>query len=399
MTFTEITTLSLGAVRAHRLRSFLTALGIAVGVGAVVLLTSIGEGVHRFVMSEFTQFGTNLIAINPGKSETLGLSGAILGTIRPLSIRDATALARVPHVEALAPILHGNVEMQAGERTRRTNVIGSVAAIPRVFRFSVASGRFLPPDDTEAPRAYVVLGSRVHRELFGEASPLGARVRVGGERYRVIGVMESKGQLLGYDLDDAVFLPVVRALEMFDREGVMEIDVVYRAGAPVDEVVAAIKRILTARHGQEDFTVKTQQQMLEVLGSILDVLTFAVGALGGISLLVGGVGILTIMTIAVTERTSEIGLLMALGAERWQVLSLFLGEAVTLAALGGFAGLAGGAGLVLGIQLLVPGLPVHTPWSFAALAEANAVSIGLLAGILPARRAAGLDPLEALRAE
>lgn len=399
MTFTELSTLSLGAVRAHRLRSVLTALGIAVGVTAVVLLTSIGEGIHRFVMSEFTQFGTNLIAVNPGKSETLGVSGAILGTIRPLSIGDAASLARVRHVEALVPVVHGNVEMQAGERTRRTNVIGTSAAMPEVFRFAVGSGRFLPPDDTEAPRPYVVLGAKVHRELFGGASGLGARVRVGGERYRVIGVMESKGQLLGFDLDDTAYIPVARALDMFDREGLMEIDVLYRAGAPVDEVVAGIKRALVARHGQEDFTVKTQQQMLEVLGSILDVLTFAVGALGGISLLVGGVGILTIMTIAVTERTSEIGLLMAVGAQRWQVLSLFLSEAVTLAALGGLAGLAGGAGLVLGIQLLVPALPVHTPWSFAALAEGIAVTIGLLAGILPARRAAGMDPIEALRTE
>lgn len=399
MTLAELSGLALGAVRSHRLRSILTALGIGVGVAAVVLLTSIGEGVHRYVVSEFTQFGTNLIGINPGKTETFGISGALMSTVRPLSIGDARALRRAPYVEDVVPMVQGNAEVEGNGRTRRTTILGSGPALPEVFTLRVAKGRFLPPDDTEAPRAYAVLGSKVDRELFGESSALGARVRVGGERYRVIGVMESKGQILGFDMDDTVYLPVVRTLDMFDREGVVEIDVLYRAGAPVDEVVAGIKRILISRHGHEDFTVTTQQQMLDILGSILDVLTFAVGALGGISLLVGGVGILTIMTIAVTERTAEIGLLRALGAERWQVLSLFLAEAVALAGLGGLAGLAGGAGLVWLIRVLVPGLPVHTPWEYALLAEAIAVSVGLLAGILPAQRAAGMDPLEALRAE
>jgi putative ABC transport system permease protein len=365
----------------------------------VVLLTSIGEGIHRFVLAEFTQFGTNLIGINPGKNATFGASGAIISSTRPLSTQDAAALSEVPYVEDLIPMIQGNAEVEGNSRKRRATIFGTGAALPRVFQFELASGRFLPPDDTEAPRAYAVLGSTVNEELFGEESALGARIRVGGERYTVVGVMATKGQVLGFDLDDTVYLPVVRALEMFDREGLMEVDVLYRSGAPVDEVVAGIKRVLISRHGQEDFTVTTQEQMLEVLGSILDVLTFAVGALGGISLVVGGVGILTIMTIAVTERTAEIGLLRALGAERWQVLSLFLGEAVALAAVGGIGGLAGGTGVVWLIHVLVPGLPVHIPWSFAALAEGIAVAVGLLAGILPARRAAGLDPLTALRAE
>lgn len=395
----EFAKLSFDAVRAHRLRSILTALGIAVGIAAVVLLTSIGEGVQRFVLDEFTQFGTTLVAVNPGKTATFGVSGALIGTVRPLSTDDAQALGRVPHVEALVPALWGNAEVEGGGRKRRTMIIGTGPAMPSVYKFEVAKGRFLPPDDTAAPRAYAVLGSKVQRELFGEAGSLGQRIRLGGERYRIIGSMVSKGQVLGFDLDDAVYIPVTRALEMFDREGLMEIDVVYRAGAIEEEVVAGIKRILIARHGQEDFTITTQRQMLDILGSILDVLTFAVGALGGISLLVGGVGILTIMTIAVTERTAEIGLLRALGAERWQVLGLFLAEAIVLAALGGLAGLALGAGCVGILRVGVPDLPVHTPWEFVVLAESIAIAIGLIAGLLPARRAAGLDPLEALRAE
>jgi putative ABC transport system permease protein len=201
------------------------------------------------------------------------------------------------------------------------------------------------------------------------------------------------------DLDDTVYIPAARALELFNRDGLMEIDLLYEEGVKVEEVVASIKRILINRHGREDFTITTQQQMLDVLGNVLNVLTFAVGALGGISLLVGGIGILTIMTIAVTERTGEIGLLRALGAERRQILSLFLGEAAVLAGLGGLAGLVLGAGGAQLLTMAVPHLPVHTPWSYVVAAEVLAVVIGLVAGVVPARRAAKMDPVEALRTE
>jgi putative ABC transport system permease protein len=164
-------------------------------------------------------------------------------------------------------------------------------------------------------------------------------------------------------------------------------------------VADAVKSVLAARHGREDFTLTTQEDMLRTLSKILDILTAAVGALGGISLLVGGVGIVTIMTIAVTERTNEIGLLKAIGAPERTILGIFLGEAVALAAIGGIAGLLLGIGLAQLLHLVFPALPVHTPWSFVFLAEAVAVVIGLAAGVLPARRAAGLDPVEALRAE
>ncbi len=260
-------------------------------------------------------------------------------------------------------------------------------------------GRFLPEDNLRAPRAFAVLGSKLSRELFGSANPLGRRIRIGGERYRVVGEMESKGQLLGFDLDDAVYLPVSRVLAMFNRESLMEIDLLYEAGVPAEVVAAQIKRLLVARHGSEDFTVTTQEQMLKVLGSIMNLLTLGVSAIGGISLLVGGVGILTIMIIAVRERTGEIGLLRALGATRLQILLLFLGEAMVLGLVGGLAGLVVGAGGAWLLGALVPALPTHTSWSYALAAELLAALIGLAAGVLPARRAAGLDPIEALRAE
>ena len=224
-------------------------------------------------------------------------------------------------------------------------------------------------------------------------------MRLGQAQFRVIGVLEPKGQFLGIDLDDAAYIPVARAMELFNREGMMKIDVAYREGVSAASVVTSITRLLQARHGREDFTLVTQEDMLRTLSNILDILTMAVGALGGISLLVGAVGIATIMTISVAERTSEIGLLVALGATQRSILGLFLGEAVALSALGGLAGLVLGLGLAEIIHLALPALPVHTPLSFVLLAMAMSVAIGLLAGVLPARGAARLDPVEALRAQ
>jgi putative ABC transport system permease protein len=391
--------LTASSLSAHRLRSFLTLLGIAVGIAAVVLLTSIGEGVHKFVLAEFTQFGTNLIAINPGRTTTHGTSMGVFGTERPLTIEDAEALKRLPYVMAVVPIVQGNAEVEAANRRRRTTIYGAGSQWPEAFSMDVKSGRFLPDDDPTAPRAFAVLGSKTRDELFGSRNPLGQRIGIGGNRYRIIGVMESKGTILGFDVDDTVYIPTARGMELFNRNSLLEIDVLYQEDANLNKVVASIKRSLIARHGREDFTITTQQQMLDVLGSVLNILTFAVAAIGGISLLVGAIGIVTIMTIAVNERTNEIGLLRALGARQGQVLSLFLGEAIVLAALGGISGLALGIGLAHFLHFAFPALPVHTPWLFVVLAEAIAVVIGLAAGVLPAQRAAQLDPIEALRTE
>ena len=387
------------SLAARRLRSILTSLGIAVGIAAVVLLTSIGEGVHRYVLSEFTQFGTTLVGINPGRTTTHGTSMGGFGSERPLSIEDAEALKQLSFVEAVVPFVQGNAEVEAGNRRRRTTIYGAGPQMPRALRMRVNSGEFLPHDDPTAPRALAVLGSKLRQELFAYRNPLGQRITIAGNRYRIIGVMEPKGQVLGFDLDDTVYIPAARALELFNRETLFEIDVMYRANASVERVVEGIKRTLLARHGREDFTITTQEQMLDVLGSILNVLTFAVAAIGGISLLVGAIGIVTIMTIAVNERTGEIGLMRALGARQAQIMGLFLGEAAVLAAIGGLAGLVMGLGVASLLRLAIPELPVHTPWIYVVLAEVLAVVLGIISGILPARRAARLDPVEALRDE
>ena len=387
------------SVLAHRMRALLTALGIAVGVAAVVLLTSIGEGVRRFVLAEFTQFGTNIISVTPGTAQTMGGSIGVFGTVRPLTIDDAEALRRVPYATASVPVVQGNAEVEGNGRKRRVTVYGTGHEFADAFRFEVASGSYLPPDDPRAPRSFAVLGSKMAREIFGDANALGESVRVGSERYRVVGVMKPKGTMIGFDLDDTVYIPAGRALELFDRDSLFEVDVLYEESAPVAEVVEGIRRLMLDRHGDEDITITTQQQMLDTLGSVLGVLSFAVAALGSISLLVGAVGIFTIMTIAVRERTSEVGLLRALGAERDQVLACFLIEAVALSLLGGLAGLAFGAGVAWVVGETVRQLPVSFSPLFMGLALGLSVVIGLVAGILPALNAARLDPVEALRAE
>ncbi len=387
------------SLAAHRLRTFLTALGIAVGIAAVILLTSIGEGLHRFIVAEFTQFGTNLITASPGRIETHGAALGAVNTVRPLSIEDAIALRRAPHVQVANPLVQGNAEVVYDGRSRRVTLYGTGPDFTRAFSMRVAAGEYLPQDDPRAARAFAVLGAKVAKELYGGANPLGSRLRVGGQRYRVVGVMEAKGQVLGFDLDDTVFIPVARALEMFNRESLMEINVTYEPTAPLAAVEAGLRRILVARHGAEDFTLTPQQKMLEVFDTVLNAVTFAVAAIGAISLVVGGVGILTILTIAVAERTGEIGLLRAVGATRRGILWLFLAEAAMLAAIGGASGLALGWGVAGLLKLALPALPVHTPWLYALLAEIVAVGVGLAAGVLPARRAAALDPLEALRGE
>ena len=396
----DLVRFALQALLAHRLRTFLSALGIAVGIAAVILLTSIGQGLERFVIAEFTQFGANIISVTPDKTRTHGGGGlGEINSTRPLSLDDAQALTRAPYVLAVNPTVQGNGEVQADGRSRRVLILGASHALVEVLRIKPALGQFLPADDPRAARAFAVLGAKAARELFGEVNPLGARVRVAGERYRVIGVMESKGQVLGFDLDDTVYIPVGRALETFNREGVMEIQLSYEPTAPLSAVEEGIRTILSARHGGEDFTITPQQKMLEVFSSVLGAVIFAVAAIGAVSLLVGAIGILTILTIAVAERTTEIGLMRALGATRRRVLWLFLAEAALLAAIGGLAGLTLGYGLAGLIGLWFPALPITVSWPYALTAELSAIAVGLLAGVLPARHAARLDPLEALRSE
>ena len=395
----DLLRLALGALRAHRLRSFLSMLGIAIGVAAVILLTSIGEGTRVYVLSQFTQFGTNIMAVNPGKSKTLGIPGVLGGSQRKLTLDDAEALARIPGIETMVPVTMGLARVEGGGRARSVSVLGATPDLPTLWKFGARQGSFWPKGDPRRGSAVAVLGPKLARELFGAASPLGELVRIAGARFRVIGVMQPKGQMMGFDVDDIAIVPVASALSLFNQDELFEIDLIYSNMNETERVASEVRRVLAVRHGEEDFTVTTQAAMLDVFGKVMDVITMAVGGIASISLLVGATGILTMMWIAVGERVGEIGLLRALGATAAQVQTMFLAEAIALATLGGLAGIAIGLGLGALLRLAVPGLPVETPVRFVLAGLATSVATGLVAGVAPARRAAALDPIEALRAE
>lgn len=392
--------LALRALAAHRLRSALSALGIAIGIASVILLTSIGEGTRRYIVSEFSQFGTNLMAVTPGKAETLGLPGVLGGSTHKLTLDDASEAGRLPGVEAAMPVVYGTARVEHGRRGRHVYVYGVTPDVPIVWRWDVRVGRFWRRGDVRRGAAEAVLGPTLQRELFGSRAALGELVRIGGRRFRVVGVMEPKGQFLGFDLDDAAYVPVAAAMALFDTDELSELDITVSQAAEIDRVAWRVEERIAERHGGRiDFTITTQDQMLEVFGNVMDIITMAVGAIGGVSLVVGAIGILTMMWIAVGERTREIGLIRAVGGARRQVLTLFLVESAVLSLAGGVLGLAIGGGLRALLRLAVPGLPVHTPPIYVALALLVSLGTGLAAGILPARRAAALDPVEALRAE
>ena len=396
---TDLLALALSSVRAHKLRSFLSTLGIAIGVGSVVLLTSIGEGTRQFMVDQFTQFGTNLVAIHPGKTETVGIPGILGGTTNPLTLEDAMALQRLPMVEALVPVAMGSARVEAGELGRSVFVYGATPDIPKVWKFEIRQGSFWPEGDVTQGGQTAVLGPKLKRELFGEENALGRFVRIAGTRFRVVGILESNGPMVGFDIDDAVYIPVATAMRIFNLEEVSEIDLAILPAFTPEAAAEAITALMIERHGEDDITVTSQEAMLATMENVMGVVTAGIGGIAAISILVGAVGILTMMWIAVGERTSEIGLMRSIGATRRQVRLIFLAEAGALSTLGGILGLTGALAVCQLLRDLVPGLPVRTPITFVVLALLASLGTGVASGVLPAQRAARLDPIESLRAE
>jgi putative ABC transport system permease protein len=387
-----------GALRGHRLRSSLSLLGVAIGVASVILLTSLGEGARLYVSGEFLALGSNLLMIYPGKNETTGGMPVALPTPRELSLDDADAVRRLLRgARHVAPLALGEATAKAGDLSRTVGVGGTTAEFMPLRKIRLRMGRYLPPGEDERGERVCVIGAKLQEELFLGRNPLGETLRLGPERFKVIGVMAPRGVSLGTDLDEVVHIPVAQALRLFDQRGLTQIMVELGSHEEIAAGKARAIALIKERHdGYEDVTVVTQDAVLTSFNRILALLTAALAGIAAISLSVAGIGIMNVMIVSVSERTREIGLLKAVGVTGPQVLLAFLVEAALLSFAGGLLGVAVGIGGTRLVQALYPSFPMEPPaWAVPA-AAAVSVSVGLLFGALPARRAARLDPVAAL---
>ena len=387
-----------GALTGHRLRSALSLLGVAIGVSSVILLTSLGEGARLYVTGEFSALGSDLLIVIPGKTETTGGPPILGGAQNDLTLDDAEALRRrLPQVKRVAPLLLGTAEVRHGALARETIVAGVTPDFRGVRDVRIRAGSYLPDGKDSRGQRVIVLGSKLSDELFGTENPLGAWIRVGDERFRVIGIMAPRGVSMGENLDEVGHVPVAAAMKLFNRSSLFRILVEANSFAEIESVRRGVLGVLTERHdGVEDVTVLTQDAVLTAFSSILNALTLALAGIAAISLAVAGVGIMNVMLVSVSERVREIGLLKALGATPNQVLGAFLVEATVLAVAGGILGVTLGYSLGAVVRGIWPAFPVQPPaWAvLGALALSGAVGIGF--GALPARRAAALEPVDAL---
>ncbi len=387
-----------GALTGYPLRSGLMVLAMAIGVSAVVLLSTLGEATRHYVSGQFSTLGTHLLIVLPGRSETVGGPPPMMGqTPRDLTLADAMALWRISAVRRVAPVVVGSAPVSVGNRQREIIIIGSTSEYLPIRNLDLASGRFLPGGDITRAEAVCVLGGTAKKELFGTHSPLGRFVRIGQRRFKVIGTLAEKGQSLGVDIGDIAIIPVASAAAMFNTETLFRIVVQARNRDAIPRAQKDISRIIKDRHdGEDDVTVVTQGALLATFDRILRTLTMAVAGIAAISLAVAGILIMNVMLVAISQRTAEIGLLKAVGATGRQVLTLFLVESALLSLAGTLFGLMVTVLGILVLQRFFPQLPMVVPlWSPTA-ATAMALATGILFGILPARRAARLDPVVAL---
>ena len=391
---------ALGTLRGYRLRVGLMLMAMAIGVASVVVLTSLGEAARRYVVGEFAALGTHMLIVLPGRSETAGGGPSMfLGeTPRELTIADAMALTRSNTVTRVAPINVGSAPASWGGRERDVVILGTTGDFLEIRHFKMSQGRFLPPGDPETAQAVCVIGTKVRDELFGSTRALGEWLRIGDRRFRVIGILASQGQSIGVDTSDLVMVPVASAQNLLNTASLFRILVEARSREQIPAAKRHVIATLKARHqGEEDVTVITQDAVLATFDKILKALTLAVAGIASISLAVAGILIMNVMLVSVTQRTTEIGLLKALGAPAQQILHLFLTEAALLSMIGAVLGLALGELGSWFIGRLYPTLPVGAPWWAVISAVAVALTTGLLFGILPARRAARLDPVRSLQ--
>ncbi len=415
MSLTETLRIALRALAANKLRSILTMLGIIIGVAAVIALMSVGRGVENYVTRTFQGIGSNLLFVIPGGPGQVSFGpGGFRRREKPLTMDDVRVLSdpvRLPDVVAVAPAVGDFANVEFGRENSFVRVLGVPPNYADVANYSVNDGNWLSDNDERGAARVAVLGQTVVKRLFRDELPLGQTVKINQVPFRVIGTLTPRGGGLFGDQDNVVFIPLSTAQQRVynlrtadGKLAVSNISLQVRDAGAMDSTAQQVTEVLRDFRGitfraEDDFTVVTQQDLISSFGQITSALTLFLGLIAGISLLVGGIGIMNIMLVSVTERTREIGLRKALGAKRRDVLNQFLVEAISLSALGGLIGIAIGAGLGALIQFIQPDLPVAVTLDSVALATGVSLAIGLFFGLYPAWRAAQLNPIEALRYE
>ncbi len=387
------------AAAGYPLRTALSVLAMAIGVAAVVVLTSLGDGARRYVVEQFSSLGSNLVIVLPGRSATGGFNpaNAVTTTPRDLTVDDAAALQRLPSVRRVAPLAAGTSEINANGRLREALVAGTTSTYLEIRSFKMAQGQFLPVADWNRGAPVAVIGAKIQQEIFPGGSAVGELIRLGDRRLRIVGVLKSTGTGLGMNTDEVVFVPVGIAQAMFNTNTLFRILIEARSRDHIDAVKREVAGVLKARHGdEEDVTVITQDAVLATFDKLLRALTAAVAGIAAISLAVAGILVMNVMLVAVTQRTGEIGLLKALGARSDTIRNAFMAEAAMLSLVGALTGYGLGLFGAFVLRQMYPVFPAYPPdWAVVA-ALVTALSTGLLFGIMPARRAARMDPVEAL---
>jgi putative ABC transport system permease protein len=408
MNISENVRIALRALAANKLRAALTMLGIMIGVAAVITLLAIGDGVTRYINNQFVGLGTNLIFVTPSEDPDQLES--------TLTLRDAEAMADptlVPNVAALAPAVFRPVDLQYLGKEIQTTMEASTPVYAEIRTYRVARGRFMDERDYNDRSRVAVLGQDVVKNLFPpDIDPLNSDIKIGGISFRVIGILEPKGAGLFGSQDDLVIIPLTTAGErLFNLrsplDGQILVEVIWIQAVNsqvIEDVIVDVSLALRQLHNihfrdEDDFALFTQQDFLSAFSAVTGVLTLFLGAIATISLLVGGIGIMNIMLVSVTERTREIGLRKAVGAKKRDILGQFLAEAIVLALMGGLSGILLGFGGAAAVHLAVPELDTTVSFNAIALAVGFSIAVGLFFGIYPASRAAALNPIDALRFE
>jgi putative ABC transport system permease protein len=399
MTIFEAMVMAIRDIMRARMRSFLTMLGVIIGIFAVISLVTLGEGLKGFMHEQISTFGSGptYMEVHAGKSEAE--MGAAMAS-SPITYQDAKAIAeQSTTIEFVDPRIVRPADFSYRKKTYSVPmVMGATENMMEQMNWPVAEGRFISDVDEDMRRKVVVLGKKVAKYLFGNFSSLGEKVRLNGANFIAIGVLAEKGSMMGFDMDRVAVIPVTTASDVFEIDRLIEIGVVAKSEDLVPAAVSEINEILLERHGREDFRVDTMEESMAMLDTVMGALTGIVAGIAAISLLVGGIGIANIMLVAVTERIREIGVRKAVGAKKRDILMQFLIEAVVISLFGGAIGIIAGVG-VSSLAMYAIGLPLIVSYQTILIATLVSIFVGIVSGVYPAMRAAQLDPVEALRYE